>query len=703
MGRLSALFDPESVGVVGATDREGSVGRAILENLQETYDGEIVPVNPSREQVLGLECYSTVTAAPAIDLAVLVVPPDIVLEVLDDLGETDTRAVVVVTAGFAESGEEGATREQRLCERAERYGLEIVGPNSLGVMSTANGLNATFGPDSPREGSISFLSQSGAFVTAVLEWADEQRIGFHHVVSLGNKADLDETDFLREWGDDPGTDVIIGYLEGIDDGTAFLETAREVTEDTPIVLVKAGRTDAGAQAASSHTGAIAGSERAYETGLEQAGVIRAHSVQELFDFARALSGLPEPDTDGVAVVTNAGGPGVLATDAVGDSRLEMASLSAQTTDRLADVLPEEATRYNPVDVIGDANADRFGDALETVLEDDAVGAAIVVSAPTAVLGYDRLAETIIEKHEDYGKPIVACLMGGERARAAEQVLRGFGVPNFFDPTRAVAGLEALTRYREIRERTIDEPTTFDVDRERAQKVLSRAERYSDNRVGVESMELLEAYGIPTPASEVVSDPDRASEVARAIEGDVVMKIVSPDVSHKSDIGGVRVGVSDDEVASAYEDIVARVRTYQPDATILGVQIQELVEMEDSTETIVGMNRDPQFGPLVVFGLGGIFVETLEDTAVRVAPIGESEARDMIDEIQASPLLRGARGREPAHIDAITETIQRLSQLVVDFPSILELDVNPLVVAPEGVQAIDLSLTVDTDRLEGDEP
>ncbi|RQG97691.1 acetate--CoA ligase family protein [Natrarchaeobius chitinivorans] len=698
MGRLSELFRPETVGVVGATDRDGAVGRAILENLRAGFSGEVVPINPTREEVLGLECYPDVTSAPSIDLAVVVVPPPAVLETVREIGEAGTEHVVVITAGFSETGSEGAERERELREIAVEYDLNVVGPNSLGVMSTGVGMNATFGPENAREGSISFMSQSGAFITAVLDWANEQGIGFRDVVSLGNKTVLDETDFVRTWGDDPKTDVIIGYLEGIDDGDEFIAAAREVTDETPIVLVKSGRTDAGAQAASSHTGAIAGSERAYEAGLEQAGVIRADSVQQLFDYARALSGLPEPDADGVAVVTNAGGPGVLTTDAVGDSTLGMAEFTDRTIDALAEAMPEEANVYNPIDAIGDADVERFGEAIEIALADPNVGSAVVVSAPTAVLEYDQLAETVIEKRQAHDKPVVTCLMGGDRARAAEESLREFGVPNYFDPSRAIAGLDALARYRDVRERTIDDPAAFDVNRERARTILERATRRDDNRLGVESMDLLEAYGIPTPDGDIVDDPSRARDVAESIDGDVVLKIVSPDISHKSDIGGVRVGVADEDVYDAYEDVVARARNYQPDATILGVQIQEMLDLEAATETIVGMNRDPQFGPLLLFGLGGIFVEILEDTSVRVAPIGEGEARDMVDEIRAAPLLRGARGRDPADVEAVVETIQRLSQLVTDFPAILELDVNPLVAGPEGVQAIDLRLTVDTDTL-----
>ncbi|MHC3439356.1 acetate--CoA ligase family protein [Natrialbaceae archaeon A-gly3] len=698
MGRLSELFAPETVAVVGATDREGSVGKAILENLRADFEGTVVPVNPKRDEILGIECFPDVQSAPEVDLAIVVVPPPAVNDVLCELGEAGTKNAVVITANFSEVGAEGAKRERELREIAAEYDLNVVGPNCLGVMSSSVNMNASFGPEDPLEGSVSFMSQSGAFITAVLDWANEQGIGFRDVVSLGNKAVLDETDFVREWGSDPDTDVVIGYLEGIDEGREFIDVAREVTDETPVVLVKSGRTDAGAQAASSHTGAIAGSEQAYEAGLEQAGVLRAGSVQELFDWARALSGLELPESKGVAVVTNAGGPGVLATDAIGDSGLSMASFEDATIDRLAEEMPDEANVYNPVDVIGDAPVDRFEEALEIVMDDPNVGAAVVVTAPTAVLEYDDLAEMIIEYTEGEGTPVVPCLMGGERTETPEAVLREAGIPNYFDPARAVSGLDTLARYQEIRDREIDEPTTFDVDRERAREILEKVHDRAGNQLGVEAMELLECYGIPIPDGEVVDDPEEAVDVAESIEGDVVMKIVSPDIAHKMDIGGVKIGVPTEEVYDAYEDLISRARNYQPDAQLLGVQVQEQVVLEDTTETIVGMNRDPQFGPLLLFGLGGIFVEILEDTSVRVAPIAENEAEEMVEEIQAAPMLRGARGREPADVDAVVEALQRMSQLVDDFPAIVELDVNPLAAGPEGVQALDLVLTIDTEQL-----
>jgi acetyltransferase len=700
MGELASLFAPERVAVVGASDDEGSVGRAVTENLLADFDGEVVAVNPTRDEVLGLSCYDDVTEPADVDLAVVVVPASIALEVIEQAGEAGVDDVVVITAGFGESGSEGAAREERLRELAAEYDLNLVGPNSLGVMNTTVGLNATFGPENAQAGSISFMSQSGAFVTAVVDWANDRNLGFKDIVSVGNKAVLDESDFVAEWGDDPDTDVILGYLEDIVEGRRFLETAREVTAETPMVVVKSGRTEAGASAAASHTGAIAGSERAYEAALEQAGVLRVDTVQELFDSASILAGQPVPESDGVAIVTNAGGPGVMTTDAVGDAGLSLASFTDGTLDRFAESLPAEANRYNPVDIIGDAPVERFTEALDGVLADPGVGASVVVACPTATLSFEALAETVVDLQAEYGKPVAVALMGGSSTRAASERLSEAGIPTYFDPARAVRSLDALREYREIRERETVGPRSFDVDRERAREILQRATDRGSNKLGVEAMDLLEAYGIPTPAGEIVSGRREAVAAAERVGGgdDVVMKVVSPDILHKSDIGGVAVGVAPEEVADTYEDLVTRARNYQPDATLVGVQVQELRDTDSGVETIVGVNRDPGFGPLVLFGLGGIFVEILEDATVCIAPVSQPQADAMIDGIDAAPLLRGARGRDPVDEAAVTEVIERLSQLVMDFPAIVELDVNPLVATPEGATAVDLRLTIDQEKL-----
>lgn len=694
---LAGLFGPDRVAVVGATDREGSVGRTIIENLLESYTGELVGVNPDRDSVLGVPCVSTITEAGDIDLAVIAVPATVVLEVVREAADAGVENVVVITAGFGEIGGEGGARERELERLAEEMNLNLVGPNSLGIMSTDVGLNATFAPTGPQPGSLSFLSQSGAVITAVLDWANDQGIGFKDVVSLGNKTVLDETDFIEAWDDDPGTDVILGYLESIADGQAFVDRVREVTKSTPVLLVKAGRTEVGAKAAASHTGAIAGSDRAYETGLSQAGVLRFETLEALFDAARALAGLPTPADEGVAIVSNAGGLGVLAADALGETRLSLAPLTEETRSDLDEALPPDASPGNPVDVIGDAGVGRFRDALDAIATDPNVGAVAVTAAPSAVLSYEALGTAVVDKQQAHGLPMVTCLMGGERVRSAEAALRDAGVPNYSDPARAMRGLGALAGHCAVQERVHAAPERFEVDRDWAAAVLDRAEARDTPALGVEALDLLRAYDIPTPTGEIVTDPTAAGTVADDLGGPVVMKIVSPDILHKTDIGGVQVGVARERVGEVYEDLVARAYNYQPDATVLGVLVQEQVDLDAGVETIVGMNRDPQFGPIVLFGLGGVYVEILEDTAVRVAPVSEPEARAMTRELEAAPLLRGARGREAVDVDGIVETIQRLSQLVTDFPAILELDINPLVARPSGVTAVDLRLTLDQEQ------
>ena len=701
MGELATMFAPDRVAVVGATESEGSVGRAITANLATDYEGEMVPVNPDADSVLGRPCYEDIGSVPGVvDVAVVVVPAPIAVDVVEGCGEAGIENVVVITAGFSEAGSDGANRERRLRTVADEYDLDVVGPNSLGIMSTGVGMNATFGPENAQPGPISFMSQSGAFVTAVLDWASDRDVGFKDIVSLGNKAVLDERHFVAEWGDDPGTDVILAYLEGIENGGQFIQTAREVTQETPILMVKSGRTEAGASAAASHTGTMAGSERAYEAGLEQAGVLRVETVQELFDYAGILSGQPLPEADGVAIVTNAGGPGVMTTDAIGDSTLDLASFTDGTIDGLAEALPAGANVYNPIDVIGDADVERFRDAIEITLADPNVGATIVMACPTATLSFEALAEATVELQAEYETPVAASLMGGDSTRAAQAILSEAGIPTYFDPARAVRSLDALREFREIQAREYADPIEFAVDHERAREILETAKRRDTNSLGVEAMDLLDAYGIPTPAGEIVDGTAEARQAAERIDdGDgVVMKIVSPDILHKSDIGGVEVGVAPEDVGDTYEDLVTRARNYQSDATILGVQVQEPLDLDAATETIVGMNRDPQFGPLVLFGLGGIFVEVLEDTTVKVAPVSEPEAESMIDEIESAPLLRGARGREPVDEASVVETIQRLSQLVTDFPAILELDINPLVATPDGVSAVAVRLTIDQEQL-----
>jgi acetyltransferase len=694
---LTNLFGPDRIAVVGATEREGSLGRALVSNLVRTFEGEVVPVNPGREEVLGRRCYPSVSDVPgAVDLVVVAVPAEAVVGVVEEAATAGVRSVVVISAGFAETDEAGARRERRLVELAREHDLTLVGPNSLGVISTPKGVNATFAQGSALPGTVSFLSQSGALIAAVLAWAATRNIGFRHVVSLGNEAVLDEVDLVDAWGDDPGTDVVLGYVEDVTDGRRFVETARSVSRETPVVVLKAGRTAAGARAAASHTGALAGSDRAYEAAFRQAGVVRVDSVQELFDAGQVFAGAEGRPlaNESVGVLTNAGGPGVVAADAVAGTPLSLATFEDDTRAELESALPPTAGVHNPLDIVGDAGLGRFRATLETMLAAEEVGSLVVIACPTALFDFDDLATLLVDRYEAYDTPLVACLMGGEGAAAAARHLADHRVPNFFDPVRAVEALGALAEHERVRERPAGDPTRFDADDDRVRSVLAAADADGRTQLGPEAMGLLEAYGVPTPASEIVGDADAAADAAASLGEGVAMKVVSPDIVHKSDVGGVEVGVDPADAAETYETLVARAREHDSEARLLGVQVQEMVDVEDGVEVITGMSRDPQFGPLLMFGLGGVFVEVMEDVSFRVAPLREDEAREMTEEIRSAPMLRGARGREPVAVDELVETLQRLSQLAVDLPRAREFDVNPLVATPDGVVAVDFRMTLD---------
>ncbi len=693
MTDLSGLFRPDRVAVVGATERPGAIGRALVENLTR-FEGTVLPVNPSRETVLGLDCYPSIDAVPdveTIDLAVVAVPADVAVEVVREIGQAGVRNVVVVTAGFAEAGPEGRERERDLAAVAREHDLRLVGPNCVGVIGTAVGLDATFVDGYPDPGPVSLMSQSGAFVAATLGWAVRHDVGFRDVVSLGNEAVLDEVDFLEHWREDPETAVVLAYVEDIEDGSRFVETARAVTPDTPVVAIKAGRTASGARAAASHTGSMAGREEAYAAAFAEAGVVRAGGIEAGLDFAQVLAGQPAPTTETTAIVTNGGGPGVLAADAVEDSRLTLAEVDRPLATTLRERLPARVEPTNPLDLIGDADVDRYREALDAVLGSTAVGGAVVISVPTTLFDVTDLVDVIDSVRARHGKPVVTCLMGGEPAERAAADLAALGIPNHFDPGRAVRSLACLADHRAIAGREYGAPRTFDVDRERATEIVADADR---ERLGVEATELLSAYGIPVPDGELVDSPEAARAAAERLGGPVVLKLASPDLVHKSDVGGVAVGVPVAEVAATYERLRERATATRPDATVLGVRVEELVALPESTETIVGVTRDPQFGHLVMFGLGGVFVQVFDDTAFRIAPVTEREARGMTAEIQAAPMLRGARGRAPADLDAVVETIERVSRLVEDVPEIAELDVNPLVVSPAGVRAVDFRARLD---------
>ena len=688
---LTGLLFPSSVALIGASPKQGKLGHVMFRNMS-TFPGRFYPVNPNHQEIEGVKCYPHVAALPApVDLAVVVIPPDPALKVVEECGRVGIKNVVLITAGFKEAGPEGASREQRLVEISRRYGLNVLGPNCLGLISTEAGLNATFAPQGALPGSIAFLSQSGAFCTSVLDWARKERLGFSHFVSLGNKAVLNETHFLPPFAADPDTKVIVAYLEGIADGEAFIRTAREVVKTTPIVVLKAGRTEAGARAVSSHTGTLAGSDRAYEAAFRKCGVIRARNVEELFDYAYSLAKQPLPRGKRVGVMTNAGGAGVMATDAVEEEGLELARFSERTAKALAECLPPAANIYNPVDVLGDAHVDRYRQALQLVIEDPNVDMVVSLSAPTPIISFAELARAVGEAQGRTGKPLAVSFMAGELGEEAEELLRQAGIPSYFDPARAVRALRVLADYQRMRTRTWKPPRELPVDRGRVKELLGRARAEDRPRLGLEAMDILTAYGIPVARGGVAGTPEEAAELARSLGERVVLKVVSPDITHKSDAGGVRVGVPCEEVEEEARRLLRRLRERFPGAHLQGLYVQEL--LPPGREVILGMARDPTFGPLIMFGLGGIHVEVLRDVAFAVAPLSPGEAEELIKGIRGYPILRGVRGEPGVDLPSLVEAVERLSHLVTDFPEIAELDINPIMCYPDRVVAVDLRLTV----------
>jgi acetate---CoA ligase (ADP-forming) len=550
----------------------------------------------------------------------------------------------------------------------------------------------------PTKGRIAFASQSGALLSAILDWAVFQGIGFSKVVSLGNKADVSEIDLIKSWRTDPVSKVVAAYLEGVTNGQEFMQAAKEITKVKPLLVFKSGTTAAGSRAVSSHTGTLAGSEASYVAAFRQSGVIRPTSVSELFDLAIAFAQQPLPAGRRLGIVTNAGGPGIITTDAAEKAQLRLASFTPETVAAMRGKLPPTASVYNPVDIIGDARTDRYAVAIDAVLKDPGVDGLIVLLTPQAVTEPKETAQLIASYVGKTRKPILTSFIGGAALQEALKVLREAGIPNYDFPEGAVSAFKAMVDHREWREKPIEQPVRFIVNRDLALESIADTRKLGRTTLGLEAMDLLEAYGFTVPQSGIARTPDEAARLAADIGFPVVMKIVSPEILHKSDVGGVRVGVkSAEEVREAFIAIVASSQRYVPQAHIEGVFVQEMVK--PGREVILGASYDGQFGHLLMFGLGGIYVEVMRDVVFRVAPLTMTDAREMVSEIRSSALLRGVRGQPPADIDAIVHALLRLSQLVTDFPEITELDVNPLVVYPngEGAVAVDSRVALSAPR------
>jgi acetyltransferase len=684
-GGLKAVFEPRSIAVIGASRRRETIGYSILDSLlRDGYAGAVYAVNPHAEVVHSLRAYPSVVDLPGpVDLAVIVVPKEYVLQVARECGEAGVSALVIISAGFREVGGEGIEREQELLALVRKYGMRMVGPNCMGVLNTdpCVSMNATFAPTRPPSGPVAFLSQSGAMGVTILDYAREYGIGVSKFISMGNKADISGNDVLEYLRDDESTSVILMYLESFGNPRHFTRIARGLTQLKPVIAVKAARSRAGARAASSHTGAMAGLDVATDALFAQCGVIRVDTVEELFDMGMGFGNAPLPKGDRVAVVTNAGGPGIIIADALESQNLKVAGFSEETRERLRRSLPEEASVHNPVDMIASADADSYRAVLETVLDDPGVDAVIASFVPPLGVHAEDVARAITDTAAGREQPTLAVLMGRKGLQESRALLHAASVPAYIFPESAVRALVAMDHYRRWLERPAGKVRRFDdVDGGRARALVDAAERAGRWRLSeFAALSLLEAYGIPAVPSRSAADADEAVEAAEALGFPVVLKVMAPEISHKSDVGGVIVGLqSAREVRGAYYEMMDHLVESGVDAEqVEGVLVQQMVT--GGREVIIGTVFDLSFGPLIMFGLGGVFVEVLGDVVFRVHPVSDIDAAEMIRQVKGYKLLEGMRGEKGVDLDLLEQAIQRISQLVGDFPQITELDINPLVV------------------------
>ena len=691
--QLELFFHPRGVAVIGASSNPAKLSHGVVRNLKEHgYRGAIYPVNPKGGEILGLRVYPSILEVPdPIDLAVIMVRAQAVPDAVRDCGERGLKVVIVITGGFREAGPQGAELERSLKTIAEQYGMRLIGPNCVGVMDTHVPIDTTFIAEMPAPGPIGFASHSGAIVGGTVDWAISMGVGYSRIISLGNQVDVSISDGLLLLDHDPHTKVINLYAEGIPNGRRFVETAAGIYRRKPIVMTKAGRTAAGTRAVASHTGALAGAGQAYAAACHRAGILMANSLQEQNDIAMALAHQPLPKGPRVVLLTNAGGPAALAADALDDWGLALADLQPETKAKLKAVTPHGAQLDNPVDMLGGPRAEMYEAALKILADDPGVDMMLAIFVPQAITPVNDVAKHIVAAAQASDKPVAACLVGGVSIPEAVHILHAGGVPFYQDPSRAGRALAGLWEYARLRERPDITPQPLtDVDREAAARLLREA--WTAQGAGFVDAEVaaqvVAAYGVRVPFSGLAATVEEAVALAAKAGYPVAAKLIAPGVVHKADVGGLALGLADAEaVRAAFE----RLTDGRAEAKVM---IQAMAPR--GTEVILGAQRDPQFGPLLMFGMGGIYVEVMRDVAFRLAPIAAADAREMIGETAVGKILAGVRGQPPADVEAVVETLQRVGQLVADFPAIAELDINPLIVGPagEGAWAVDVRLRLD---------
>jgi len=687
-GRMQDLITPSTIAIIGASRSAGKVGHELVANLiAGKYKGKIIPVNPSATEILGIKCYPNLRAyGNKIDLALIAVPTPIVKNAVEESIEAGAGSIVIITAGFKETGHKGAELEKEIADICKSRNVRLLGPNCLGLINTHHNMNASFARKMPKQGGISVISQSGALCTAILDWAAGRHLGLAKLISMGNKADLTETDFLSYFAEDKETNVIVGYLESITSGNDFIKKAEQASSKKPVIIFKAGITQAGVKAASSHTGSLAGADIAYGAAFKRSGIIRAETFEALFDYAVAFAMQPLPKGDRVAIITNAGGPGIMAADAVEMAGMKVTTLASGTATALREKLPAAASVNNPIDVLGDADPERYVMAVNAAQDDESVDAIVVILTPQAMTKPAETARAIASCSRRE-KPILVSFMGGEDVMPGREELVASYLPDYPSPERAVAAIKAMVDYAVWIKRPPRVVTRFPVNRHRVHRIITRHIRMGLRQIGeADAKEILRAYNFNVPDGKIARDPNEAIEIANKIGYPVAMKIVSPDIIHKSDVGGVRLNLdSPSAIMDAFDLMMLRISQRVPKAHIQGVYIEKMCKR--GKEVILGMIRDPQFGPMLMFGLGGIFVEVMKDVSFYIAPITENEAMQMLQSTKSFALLKGVRGQASVDFSAIATSLQRISQLVNDFPKITEMDINPFIVGEVGSESI----------------
>ena len=693
---LDAIFHPRSIAVVGATEKEGSVGRTILWNLLSSpFGGTVYPVNPTRPAILGVKAYPSIGAiGEPVDLAVIVTPAKSAPGLVTECGEAGIKGVIIISAGFKEIGPEGVELERQVLEAARRYGIRVIGPNCLGIMNPIDRMNATFAAGICKPGRVGFISQSGALLTAILDWAAHENVGFSSIVSLGSMLDVGWGDVIDYLGDDPNTDSIVIYMETIGDARAFLSAAREVALSKPIIVIKPGRTVQAAKAAASHTGSLTGSDDVLDAAFRRAGVLRVDSISELFEVSEILAKQPRPRGRRLSIVTNAGGPGVIATDALIGGGGELSDITPETMEALNAVLPSVWSHNNPIDIIGDAPPDRYAKALEIAAADPETDGLLVILTPQAMTDPTATARALVKHASIEGKPVLASWMGGEEVQEGARILREAGIPTFAYPDTACVLFNHLWRY-DANLRSLYETPRLPVAPERGEfrEEVDRiiADVTAEGRTLLteyESKKVLAAYGIPITDTELAQTADQAVAAAEAIGYPVVAKLLSRTITHKTDVGGVCLNLrSDDAVREAFDKIRDAVTEKVGAEHFEGVTVQPMINWS-GYELIVGSSPDPQFGPVLLFGMGGQLVEVFKDRALALPPLNTTLAKHLIDETTISQVFKGVRGRKPIDKDVLAALLVRFSELVAEQPRIAEIDINPLLASPERVIALD---------------